>query len=398
MVFTGSFKNKQGNNVGVTFSTVTQTSRPDRPQTSHDDAGMAGSASGSRPRVRRPSQVSGHLPRRPTKNRRLGSDSAPPSSPPRRRISAVSPQPPLALLASSQSDEPRSPQLSEHNLMSADDQQGPEQQPSFTLQLTAVDPSIPIQLQNIPQPSSSPQLAQAPPPSQIPDDFFASWTSQQAQSKATLTQHTQHLASLPHHLPRLSRNSGRLIVQVGRMATSMEQIRAENRHMNGNLSRIIDEQQRHQQALVQIIQHNQVVNEALSRIVASHTATNTQLIASLNNLSSNIAIMGAQQVTSSSGTTTPVQTPVTSPVRRSARARASEPAPSTHKRKKIKETFCISKTVKYGSYDKSGGFGMDGECLMQYSKDIRAVCSSQISHLCDQTCSCRDSNFDDEEM
>ncbi|XP_063775404.1 uncharacterized protein LOC134910942 [Pseudophryne corroboree] len=142
--------------------------------------------------------------------------------------------------------------------MSAEDQQGPEQQPSFTLQLTAVDPSMPIQLQDIPQPSSSPQLPQAPPPSQIPDDFWASWTSQQAQSNATLTQHTQHLASLPHHLPRISRNSGRLIVQVGRMATSMEQIRAENSQMNANLSRIIDEQQRHQQALVQIIQHNQV--------------------------------------------------------------------------------------------------------------------------------------------
>ncbi|XP_063788523.1 uncharacterized protein LOC135058044 [Pseudophryne corroboree] len=218
--------------------------------------------------------------------------------------------------------------------MSGDEQQGPEQQPSFTLQLTAVDPSMPIQLQDIPQPTSSPQLAQAPPQTQIPDDFWASWTSQQAQSNATLTQHTQHLASLPHHLPRLSRNSGRLIVQVGRMATSMEQIRAENSQMNANLTRIIDDQQRHQQALVQIIQHNQVVNEALSRIVASHTATNTQLIASLNNLSSNIANMGGHQATSSSGTTTPVQTPVTSPVRRSSRARASEPAPSTHKRKK----------------------------------------------------------------
>ncbi|XP_063777300.1 uncharacterized protein LOC134927157 isoform X3 [Pseudophryne corroboree] len=91
---------------------VTQTSRPDRPQTSQDEAGIAGSASGSRPPVRRPSQGLGHLPRRPSKTRRLGSESAAPSSPTRRRLSAVSPQPPLALLASSQSDEPRSPQLS----------------------------------------------------------------------------------------------------------------------------------------------------------------------------------------------------------------------------------------------------------------------------------------------
>ncbi|XP_063786256.1 uncharacterized protein LOC134934840 [Pseudophryne corroboree] len=322
----------------LTDAGVRQTSRPDRPQTTQDDAGIAGSASVSQPPVRRPSQGSGHLPRRPSKTRRLGTESAAPSSPPRRRISAVSPQPPLALLASPQSDEPRSPQLSEPSLMADVDQQGQDQQATFTLQLTPVDPSQPIQLQDIPQASMSPQLAQAPPQPQIPDDFWSSWTSQQAQSNASLTAHTQHLASLPHHLPRISRNSGRLIVQVGRIATSMEQIRADNNQMLAHLTRIIDEQQRHQQTLVQLIQHNQVVNESLSRIVASHTATNTQLNASINNLSNNITLMAAQQVTSSSGTTTPIQTPVTSPVRRSSRARASEPAqstaPSTHKRKK----------------------------------------------------------------
>ncbi|XP_063792443.1 uncharacterized protein LOC134948416 isoform X2 [Pseudophryne corroboree] len=148
--FTGSLK-------------VPQTSRPDRPQTSQDEAGIAGSASGSRPPVRRPSQGLGHLPRRPSKTRRLGSESAAPSSPPRRRLSAVSPQPPLALLASSQSDEPRSPQLSEPSLMADVDQQGQDQQATITLQLTPVDPSQPIQLQDIPQASISPQLAQAPP-------------------------------------------------------------------------------------------------------------------------------------------------------------------------------------------------------------------------------------------
>ncbi|XP_063797803.1 uncharacterized protein LOC134965230 [Pseudophryne corroboree] len=227
---------KHGNNVCSTFSTVRQTSRPDRPQTTQDDAGIAGSASVSRPPVRRPSQGSGHLPRRPSKTRRLGTDSAAPSSPPRRRISAVSPQPPLALLASPQSDEPRSPQLSEPSLMANVDQQGQDQQATITLQLTPVDPSQPIQLQDIPQASMSPQLAQAPPQTQIPDDFWASWTSQQAQSNASLTAHTQHLASLPHHLPRISRNSGRLIVQVGRIATSMEQIRADNNQMLAHLT------------------------------------------------------------------------------------------------------------------------------------------------------------------
>ncbi|XP_063806533.1 uncharacterized protein LOC134986909 [Pseudophryne corroboree] len=169
---------------------VRQTSRPDRPQTTQDDAGIAGSASVSLPPLRRPSQGSGHLPRRPSKTRRLGTESAAPSSPPRRRISAVSPQPPLALLASPQSDEPRSPQLSEPSLMADVDQQGQDQQATFTLQLTPVDPSQPIQLQDIPQASMSPQLAQAPPQPQIPDDFWSSWTSQQAQSNASLTAHT----------------------------------------------------------------------------------------------------------------------------------------------------------------------------------------------------------------
>ncbi|XP_063779833.1 uncharacterized protein LOC134929319 [Pseudophryne corroboree] len=217
-------------------------------------------------------------------------------------------------------------------------QQEQDQQATYTLNLTPVVQTQPTQPQDIPQASITPQLLQAPPQQQVPDDFWASWTSQQTQNNACLTAHTQHLASLPHHLPRISRNSGRLIVQVGRIATSMDQIRADNNQMLAHLTRIIDEQQRQQQTLIQLIQHNQLVNESLSRIVASHTATNNQLNASIHNLSQNISLMAAQQVSSSSGTTTPSQTPVTSPVRRSTRTRASDPAqstaPSTHKRKK----------------------------------------------------------------
>ncbi|XP_063788944.1 uncharacterized protein LOC134944294 [Pseudophryne corroboree] len=302
---------------------VRQTSRPDRPQPTDEDAGIAGSTSVSRPPLRRPSQGSANLPRRPSKTRRLESESAAPSSPPRRRISAVSPQPPQALLASPQSDEPRSPQLSEPTLMPDVGQQEQDQQATYTLNLTPVIPTQPTQPQDIPQASITPQLLQAPPQQQVPDDFWSSWTTQQTQNNACLTAHTQHLASLPHHLPRISRNSGRLIVQVGRIATSMDQIRTDNNQMLAHLTRIIDEQQRQQQTLIQLIQHNQVVNESLSRIVASHTATNNQLNASIHNLSQNISLMAAQ-VSSSSGTKTPSQTPVTSPVCRSSRTRASE--------------------------------------------------------------------------
>ncbi|XP_063819482.1 polyglutamine-repeat protein pqn-41-like [Pseudophryne corroboree] len=316
----------------------------DRPQPTDEAAGNAGSSSASRPPLRRPSQGSVTLTRRPTKTRRVESESAPPSSPPRRRISAVLPQPPQAILASPQSDEPRSPQLSEPTFMGDNDQQEPDQQATYTLQLTSVDPTQPTQPQDMPQASLSPQLIPTPPQQQMSADFWSSWATQQAQNTACLNTHThtQHLASLPHHLPRISRNSGRLIVQVGRIATSMEQIRADNTQMLANLTRIIDEQQRHQQALIQVIQHNQVVNETLSRIVASHTASNNQLNASIHNLSQSITLMSAQHLSSSSGTTTPSQTPVTSPVRRSSRTRASDPAqtsaPSTQKKKKMNLT------------------------------------------------------------
>ncbi|XP_063784791.1 transcription factor SPT20 homolog [Pseudophryne corroboree] len=313
------------------------TARPQPTLPSDADAGEAGSSSASRPPLRRPSQGSVSVPRRPSKTRRVEPESAAPSSPPRRRISAVLPQPPQAILASPQSDEPQSPQLSEPPIMVEDAQQEPDQQPTFRLHLQPIDPTQPTPQQDIPQASVSPQLIPTPPQQQMSPDFWNSWATQQVQNSAYLNTHTQHLASLPHHLPRISRNSGRLIVQVGRIATSMEQIRVDNTQMLANLTRIIDEQQRQQQTLIQVIQHNQVVNESLSRIIASHTATNIQLNASIHNLSQSITVMAAQQVTSSSGTTTPSETPVTSPVRRSSRTRANDPgqtsAPSTHKKK-----------------------------------------------------------------
>ncbi|XP_063808832.1 uncharacterized protein LOC135014878, partial [Pseudophryne corroboree] len=276
----------------------------------------------------------------PTKRRRLEAESPAASSPPQRRISAVSSLPPQAILASPQSRDPQSPQLSEPPIMPEDAQQESDLQDKYTLHLQAIDPTQPTTPQDITQPpqtSHIPQLSPTPPQPQMAPEFWSSWATQQAQHYACLNTHTQYLASLPHHLPRLSRNSGRLIVQVGRIANSMEQMRADNSQMQANLQRIMDDQQRQQQALIQIIQHNQLINENLSRIIANNTAANTQLTASLNNLSQSLNVLASHQLSSSSGTITPSQTPVTSPVRRSSRTRTNEPsqysAPSTQKKR-----------------------------------------------------------------
>ncbi|XP_063789203.1 uncharacterized protein LOC134944503 [Pseudophryne corroboree] len=221
--------------------------------------------------------------------------------------------------------------------MAKDAQQESDQQDTYTLHLQAIDPTQTTTPQDIPQPpqtSHSPQLSPTPPQQQMAPEFWSSWATQQAQHYACLNTHTQYLASLPHHLPRLNRNSGRLIVQGGRIVNSMEQMRADNTQMQANLQRIMDEQQRQQQTLIQLIQHNQMINENLSRIIANNTAANTQMTASLNNLSQSLNVLASHQVSSSSGTTTPSQTPVNSPVRRSSRTRPNEPgqasAPSTH--------------------------------------------------------------------
>ncbi|XP_063781167.1 uncharacterized protein LOC134929489 [Pseudophryne corroboree] len=221
-----------------------------------------------------------------------------------------------------------------------EDAQQERDQETFTLHLQPIDPTQPTTPQDIPQPpqtSHSPQLSTTQVDTQMGPEFWSHWSSQQVQYCASLNTHSQYLSSLPHHLPRLSRNSGRLIVQVGRIANSMEQMRADNTQMQSNLQRILDDQQRQQQSLIQIIQHNQMINDNLSRMIANNTAANTQLTASLNNLSQSLSVLASHHATSSSGTMTPSHTPVHSPVRRSSRTRTNEPAhssaPSTHKKK-----------------------------------------------------------------
>ncbi|XP_063800584.1 uncharacterized protein LOC134968903 [Pseudophryne corroboree] len=263
-----------------------------------------------------------------SKRRRLEAVSTPASSPPQRRISTVLAQPPEAILASPQSEEPQSPQLSDPDIMTQDTQQETDLQQTFTLHLQAIDnnqPTTPADISPPPQTTPTPQLSPTPPQPQMGPEFWSSWATQQAQNYACLNTHSQYLSSLPHHLPRLSRNSGRLIVQLGTVANTMEQMRADNSQLIASFQRIMDEQHRHQQALIQIIQNNQLITESLSRIIANNTAATTQLTASLNNLSQNINVLASQHQSSSSGTTTPSQTPVTSPVRRSSRTRPNVP-------------------------------------------------------------------------
>ncbi|XP_063788725.1 polycystin-1-like protein 3 [Pseudophryne corroboree] len=221
------------------------TARPHPTLPRDADGANAGSSSANPPPLRCPSQGSDPQHRRQTKRRRLEAKSPAASSPPQRRISIVSALPPQGILASPQSEDPQSPQLSEPPLMAEDSQQESDQQDTYTLHLQAIDPTETTTPQDIPQPpqtSHSPQLSPTP-PQQMAPEFWSSWATQQAQHYACLNTHTQYHASLPHHLPRLSRNSGRLIVQVGRIANSMEQMGADNTQMQANLQRIMEQRQ-----------------------------------------------------------------------------------------------------------------------------------------------------------
>ncbi|XP_063813086.1 uncharacterized protein LOC135050547 [Pseudophryne corroboree] len=296
------------------------------------DAGDAGTSSSHHTPLRRHSQRSASLQKMGSKRRRLEAVTTPASSPPQRRISTVLAKPPEAILASPQTREPQS----DPDIRPQDTQQETDLQQTFTLHLQAIDnnqPTTPADITPPPQTTPTHQLSPTPPQPQVGPEFWSSWATQQAQNYACLNT-SQYLARLPHHLPRLSRNSGRLIVQLGRVANTMEQMRADNSQLIASFQRIMDEQHCHQQALIEITQNNQLITESLSRIISNNTAATTQLTASFNNLSQNINVLSSQQQSSSSGTTTPSQTPVTSPVRRSSRTRPNVPSQSSAASKK----------------------------------------------------------------
>ncbi|XP_063802033.1 uncharacterized protein LOC134969788 [Pseudophryne corroboree] len=270
-------------------------------------------------------QGSGSHTSRPTKRRRPDVAPTPALSPPQRRISTVLPQPPEHILESPQSPKPHSPQLSEPDIMPPEAQQESENQETYTLHLQPIDvnqPTTPQESTPPTQMSPHQQLTQTTPPPQPDPSFWGNWNQQQAQNLECLCTHTQYLASLPHHLPRLCRNTSRLNVQLRRVANSLEQMRADSQ-LIVTFQRIMDEQHRHQQALIQLIQTNQIISETMSRIIDNNTTATTQLTATLANLSQNINLLAQHQQGSSSGTTTPTQTPISSPVRRSSRTRSN---------------------------------------------------------------------------
>ncbi|XP_063775659.1 uncharacterized protein LOC134911339 [Pseudophryne corroboree] len=181
-----------------------------------------------------------------------------------------------------------------------------------------------------PAPVSTPPQQSTPPPqhspttpvTQGPDQvFWTIWARQQATNEDCLRRQTQMFASLPPHLRRISRNLSRQNETNTRIANTMEIIRADITHVMGNLQRIMEEQHRQQQSYINILESNQMINESMSRIVDNQNAATRELNATLTNLNETLRSLQQQHTSSSSGTTTPNVTPVSSPPRRSTRAR-----------------------------------------------------------------------------
>ncbi|XP_063801373.1 uncharacterized protein LOC134969376 isoform X4 [Pseudophryne corroboree] len=180
--------------------------------------------------------------------------------------------------------------------------------------------------QTSPQPIMSPSTPLAQTEEQT---FWSSWANHQRLNSECLQRQNQLLASLPHYMPRISRNLSREHLETRRVATCLEQMRAENSTMMTTLQRIMDDQMRLHQNYQHLLERNKSLTESLGRIIDNNTASNNQLNATLSNLSHNISILHSQQVSTSSGTTTPINTPVTSPIRRSSRSRAHVPGPAS---------------------------------------------------------------------
>ncbi|XP_063794650.1 cytochrome P450 2A6-like [Pseudophryne corroboree] len=84
--------------------------------------------------------------------------------------------------------------------------------------------------------------------------------------------------------------------EMSRIATCMEQIRADNSHMMNTLARIMDDQMRQHQNYLNLLETNNKLTESLGRIIENNTASNTQLNATFTNLSHNITLLNTQQI------------------------------------------------------------------------------------------------------
>ncbi|XP_063788527.1 uncharacterized protein LOC134943885 [Pseudophryne corroboree] len=253
------------------------------------------------------------------------------ASPPMRRISTVS-RPPADLLAPSPTREPQSNQLPDDASMTPAHQPA-DMEVTFVLDQQPIDttrPSMPPMSLPPPPTPPQPQMSPAKPQAQNPEQaFWDSWATQQSHNLDCLRRQTQLLSSLPHYLPRISRTISRQNSEMSKIATCMEQMRADNSHMMNTLARIMDDQMRQHQNYLNLLETNNSLTESLGRIIENNMASNSQLNATLTNLSRNITLLHTQQGSTSSGTTTPINTPVTSPVRRSDRGRSNVPGPDS---------------------------------------------------------------------
>ncbi|XP_063776641.1 uncharacterized protein LOC134921064 [Pseudophryne corroboree] len=248
---------------------------------------------------------------------------------PPRRLSTVCSVPPLQILDTPPRRQPHSPYL---------DSSSPGTSIPTQHQLHSdMDETIMLEMQPLsqgispPAPVSTPPQQSTPPPpqhspttpvTQGPDQVFWNiWARQQATNEDCLRRQTQMFAGLPSHLRRIIRNMSRQNEQTTRIGNTMEIMHADITHVMGNLQRIMEEQHRQQKSYINILENNQKINESISRNVDNQNAATCELNATITNLNETPRSLHQQQPSSSSGMTTPIITPVSSPPRRSTRAR-----------------------------------------------------------------------------
>ncbi|XP_063788474.1 uncharacterized protein LOC134943719 [Pseudophryne corroboree] len=272
---------------------------------------------------------------------------------PPRRLSTVCSVPPLQILDTPPRRHPHSSHLdssSPGNSIPPQQQQHSDMKETIILEMQPLSQGI-----SPPAPVSTPPQESTPPPqhspttpvTQGPDQvFWTIWARQQATNEDCLRRQTQMFASIPCHLRRITRNMSRQNEQTTRIGNTMELMRTDITQVMGNLQRIMEEQHRlmeekhrQQQSYMNIFQNNQKIHESLFRIVDNQNAATRELIATLTNLNETFRSMHQQQTSSSSGTTTPNITPVSSPRRRSTRARQHDSAKGKGQDKQAPKKF-----------------------------------------------------------
>ncbi|XP_063783803.1 bromodomain-containing protein 4-like [Pseudophryne corroboree] len=263
-----------------------------------------------------------------TKKARSDVQSQPQQSTPPRRLSTVSSVPPLQILVTPPRRQPHSPHLdcsSTGTSIPKQQQQHSDMDETIMLQMQPLIEGIshPAPVRTPPQQSTPPpQHSPTTPVTQGPDQvFWDSWATQQATNQECLRRQTQIFANLPSYLRRISRNISRQNEPTTRIANTMEITRADITHVMGNLQHIMEEQHRQQQSYINILENNQMINESITRILENQNAATRELNATLTNLNETLRSQHQQQPSSSSGMTTPILSPVSSPPRRSTRSR-----------------------------------------------------------------------------